>query len=210
MKKSTTLGSVVSLLLVFSVISYARAYVQPQDPKPVQQTNQTVNAQANVPAEASKPETLAPEAKDPRAIVNEPSNAGKSATSDVLVGNVTFLTQSYTATAYSLRGRTASGKPVARGLIAADPRVLPIGTRVRVEAGDWSGEYIVADTGGAVRGRRIDIWTPTSREAMRFGRRLVKLTVIELGGRRGRTVTVRPRLRSTNAPAVSEAPASKQ
>jgi len=59
--------------------------------------------------------------------------------------------QSYLATAYSLRGRTASGKGVSRGLIAADPRVLPLGTRVRLEAGSLSGEYEVADTGGGVK-----------------------------------------------------------
>jgi 3D (Asp-Asp-Asp) domain-containing protein len=86
--------------------------------------------------------------------------------------------QQFTATAYALRGRTASGKFVARGLIAADRRVLPIGTRVRVEAGSYSGEYTVADTGGAVRGRKIDIWVPSTSEAMRFGRRPVKLTVL--------------------------------
>jgi 3D (Asp-Asp-Asp) domain-containing protein len=90
----------------------------------------------------------------------------------------------YVATAYSLRGRTASGRLVAKGLIAADPRHLPLGSRVRLQAGAYSGEYLVADTGTLVRGRRIDIWTPTSREAMRFGRRTVKLTVLSLGGRR--------------------------
>lgn len=90
----------------------------------------------------------------------------------------------YVATAYSLRGRTASGKPVAKGLIAADPRHLPLGSRVRLEAGSYSGEYLVADTGTLVRGRRIDIWTPTSREAMRFGRRTVKLTVLSLPNRK--------------------------
>jgi len=87
----------------------------------------------------------------------------------------------YVATAYSLRGRTASGRMVAKGLIAADPKYLPLGSRVRLEAGAYSGEYLVADTGALVRGRRIDIWTPTSREAMRFGRRTVKLTVLSLG-----------------------------
>jgi 3D (Asp-Asp-Asp) domain-containing protein len=91
---------------------------------------------------------------------------------------------SYVATAYSLRGRTASGRMVSRGLIAADPRHLPLGSRVRLEAGPYSGEYLVADTGGMVRGRRIDIWTPSSREAMRFGKRLVKLTVLSFGGRK--------------------------
>ena len=90
----------------------------------------------------------------------------------------------YVATAYSLRGRTASGRPVAKGLIAADPRHLPLGSRVRLEAGNYSGEYLVADTGSLVRGRRIDIWTPTSREAMRFGRRTVKLTVLSLPGKK--------------------------
>lgn len=90
----------------------------------------------------------------------------------------------YVATAYSLRGRTASGRLVAKGLIAADPRHLPLGSRVRVEAGAYSGEYLVADTGSLVRGRRIDIWIPTSREAMRFGRRTVKLTVLSLGSKK--------------------------
>ncbi len=92
----------------------------------------------------------------------------------------------YVATAYSLRGRTASGRMVSRGLIAADPRILPLGSRVRLEVPGYHGEYLVADTGGLIKGKRIDIWTPSSREAMRFGRRTVKLTVLSYGGRRGR------------------------
>jgi len=92
----------------------------------------------------------------------------------------------YVATAYSLRGRTASGRMVSRGLIAADPSVLPLGSRVRLEHPGYSGEYLVADTGGAIRGRRIDIWTPSTSEAMRFGRRTVKLTVLSYGARRAR------------------------
>lgn len=92
----------------------------------------------------------------------------------------------YVATAYSLRGRTASGRMVSRGLIAADPSVLPLGSRVRLEHPGYSGEYLVADTGGAIRGRRIDIWTPSTGEAMRFGRRTVKLTVLSYGTRRAR------------------------
>ena len=97
----------------------------------------------------------------------------------------------FTATAYALRGRTSSGRTVARGLIAADGRVLPLGTRVRLEAGAYSGEYIVADRGGAVRGRRIDIWMPTTGEARRFGRRAVKLTVLNYSAKRAPTSTRR-------------------
>lgn len=92
----------------------------------------------------------------------------------------------YVATAYSLRGRTASGRMVSRGLIAADPSVLPLGSRVRLEHPGYSGEYLVADTGGAIRGRHIDIWTPSTSEAMRFGRRTVKLTVLSYGARRSK------------------------
>jgi 3D (Asp-Asp-Asp) domain-containing protein len=92
--------------------------------------------------------------------------------------------QTYLATAYNLPGRTASGRPVSKGIIAADPGVLPLGTRVRIEAGAYSGEYLVADTGGGVRGRKIDVWVPTMREACRFGRRSIKLTVLAYGGKR--------------------------
>ncbi|MGH9944780.1 MAG: 3D domain-containing protein [Pyrinomonadaceae bacterium] len=90
----------------------------------------------------------------------------------------------FTATAYALRGRTASGQSVRRGLIAADRSVLPLGSRVRLDAGPYSGEYLVADRGSAIRGRKIDIWVPSNGEAMRFGRRKVKLTVLSYGGRR--------------------------
>src|SRR5712691_2947965 len=110
-----------------------------------------------------------------------PSSIGSSST---LAGKVEepkaplVPAANYVATAYSLRGRTASGRMVSRGLIAADPAVLPLGSRVRLEHPGYTGEYIVADTGGAIRGRRIDIWIPSSREAVRFGRRTVKLTVL--------------------------------
>ena len=92
----------------------------------------------------------------------------------------------YVATAYSLRGKTASGRMVAKGIIAADPRILPLGSRVRLEVPGYHGEYLVADTGGLIRGRRIDIWIPSTREAMRFGRRTVKLTVLSYPARRNK------------------------
>lgn len=91
--------------------------------------------------------------------------------------------QKFTATAYALPGRTASGHSVRRGLIAAD-KSLPLGTRVRLDAGNYSGEYLVADRGGRVRGRIIDIWVPSNGEAIRFGRRPVKLTVLSYGGKK--------------------------
>lgn len=93
--------------------------------------------------------------------------------------------QRFTATAYALPGRTASGQPVRRGLIAAD-HSLPLGTRVRLDAGNYSGEYVVADRGGKVRNRIIDIWVPSNSEAIRFGRRNVKLTILSYGAKKSR------------------------
>ena len=87
----------------------------------------------------------------------------------------------FNATAYCLRGRTANGGSVRRGVVAADPRVLPLGTRIYLNAGAYSGNYVVADTGGGVKGRKLDIWVPNCSEAMRFGRRTVSVDILGRG-----------------------------
>ena len=81
----------------------------------------------------------------------------------------------FSATAYCFSGRTSMGHGVRRGLVAADPRVLPMGSRIFVNAGSWSGMYLVSDTGGAIKGKRLDIWVPSCSEARRFGRRSVQV-----------------------------------
>ncbi len=83
----------------------------------------------------------------------------------------------FVATAYCLRGRTASGRMVGNGIIAADPRVLRLGTKVNLGAGAYSGNYLVADTGGKIKGNKIDIWMASCAEARRFGRRTVTVHV---------------------------------
>jgi 3D (Asp-Asp-Asp) domain-containing protein len=145
------------------------------------ETTQTTEAAATA---ADVKETNKAEAAAPGASKAAVDKTGTGAEPEAELPAVTF-----TATAYSLRGRTASGSLVTRGIIAADRRVLPLGTRVRLTAGSYSGEYVVADTGGAVRGRKIDIWVPSTGEAMRFGRRPVKLTI--LTRTRPRTTTPR-------------------
>jgi 3D (Asp-Asp-Asp) domain-containing protein len=93
--------------------------------------------------------------------------------------------QGYTAFSYSLCCRGSSGLGVRRGTIAADPRILPYGTRVRMTgSGAYDGEYLVTDAGTAIKGNKIDVWVPTIHEARRFGRRNVKLTVLSYGGKR--------------------------
>ena len=203
--KSKIVGSAVSVLLFFSAISYSRTFIQPQDPKPVPQTTrqiETSNPQSdsqttstNTSSESKLPDRGLAESSTNTSSLRATEKAaassgnGPSPSSEVIA----VPAQAYMATAYSLRGRTSSGRPASRGVIAADPSVLPLGTRVRLEAGPFSGEYVVGDTGGAVRGRRIDIWTPTANEALRFGRRVVKLTVLSFGGKRARLTRVHPR-----------------
>jgi peptidoglycan lytic transglycosylase len=82
------------------------------------------------------------------------------------------------ATAYCLKGRTASGVNTRPGMIAADPRVLPLGTVVHLRAGRYTGTYTVTDTGGLIKGRIVDVYVPTYREAIQFGRQRVKIKVI--------------------------------
>lgn len=77
------------------------------------------------------------------------------------------------ATSYCLGGRTATGMPVGRGVIAVDPRVIPLGSRVHVSG---YGDAIAADTGGAIVGNRIDVWLPCG-EAYAWGNRTVTVTV---------------------------------
>ena len=202
--KSTALGSAVTVLLVFSAISYAKNYIN-QEPKPAQQQVQILSPQTGVQPATSESKVDGLAAAEPASTSPLPKPTAPTLTKD----DFEVAPQTYTATAYSLRGRTASGKPVTRGLIAADPSVLPLGTRVRLEAGTFSGEYVVGDTGGAVKGRRIDIWTPTSREALQFGRRAVKLTVLSFGGRRAKANAAR-RVKAAPAARLPVQPTDKR
>jgi 3D (Asp-Asp-Asp) domain-containing protein len=88
----------------------------------------------------------------------------------------------YVATAYSVTGITASGNWTKRHFVAADPDILPIGSRIKVtRAGRYSGEYVVADTGVKIQGRRLDIYMPNEPECKKFGVKPVRIRVLQLG-----------------------------
>lgn len=78
------------------------------------------------------------------------------------------------ATAYALRGRTASGSPVGWGAVAVDPSVIPMGSRLAIPG---YGMGVASDTGGAIVGARIDLWFPTIAQARDWGTRTVTVTV---------------------------------
>ena len=77
-----------------------------------------------------------------------------------------------TATAYTLQGRTATGAPAGYGVVAVDPSVIPLGTRMTIPG---YGEGVAADTGGSIQGAVIDVWFPTAAAAAAWGRRTVTI-----------------------------------
>ena len=78
------------------------------------------------------------------------------------------------AVAYSLHGRTALGIRTRKGVVAVDPKIIPLGTKLHVPG---YGRGIAADVGIAIKGRIIDLWFPTTAAAKRWGRRTVTITV---------------------------------
>jgi cystine transport system substrate-binding protein len=101
-----------------------------------------------------------------------PATAPDTATAPSVTDGARTLTVS--STGYSLPGRTATGLPVGFGIVAVDPAVIPLGTRISIPG---YGEGVAADTGGAVQGLSIDLWFPTLAEAVAWGRRTVTITL---------------------------------
>jgi 3D (Asp-Asp-Asp) domain-containing protein len=100
-----------------------------------------------------------------------PSEPGEDASAPVAAtpGTITVV-----ASGYALSGRTATGLPVGWGVVAVDPSVIPLGTRMSIPG---YGQGIAADIGGGVRGAAIDLWFPTHRQALAWGRRTVTITL---------------------------------
>ncbi len=89
----------------------------------------------------------------------------------------------FEATAYCRGDRTAAGTQARRGVAAADPALLPVGSVVQLETlgPQYDGIYTVMDTGPEVQGREIDLYLWNCDEAVQFGRRRVQLRVLRLG-----------------------------
>ena len=92
---------------------------------------------------------------------------------------ITVSATAYTAFCTGCSGITANGTDLRSNpelkVIAVDPTVIPLGTRVYVEG---YGEAIAADTGGAIKGNKIDVFIPTQEDALNWGRRTVQVTIL--------------------------------
>jgi 3D (Asp-Asp-Asp) domain-containing protein len=77
---------------------------------------------------------------------------------------------------------TAAGTEVHDGIVAADPTILPLGTRIRIAGTTaYDGYYLVTDTGAGVKGMHVDIYLPSQTEAKQFGVKKVRVTVLRIG-----------------------------
>ena len=109
-------------------------------------------------------------------------HVGTRDTIDTSRGAIRFSrVETMEATAYlptdgSVHGITATGIPARHGIVAVDPDVIPLGTRVYIPG---YGMALAADVGGAIVGDKIDLCMEDYSEAMRFGRRAVKVYILE-------------------------------
>ncbi|ANU26543.1 LysM peptidoglycan-binding domain-containing protein [Planococcus versutus] len=127
----------------------------------------TTPAPAKSAAPASAPVTSAPVEKAPTPASTQ---SGKT---------MTVSATAYTAYCAGCSGTTATGIDLRANpnqkVIAVDPSVIPLGSKVWVEG---YGEAIAGDTGGAIKGNKIDVFIPTQGEALNWGRKNITIKVL--------------------------------
>jgi len=89
-----------------------------------------------------------------------------------------FIASGYSANdpAQGTNNITATGKEIKEGMIAVDTRVIPLGTKIEIKD---MGIFKAEDTGGKIKGNRIDIYFDTKKEAKEFGRKGVWIKIID-------------------------------
>ncbi|WP_129688348.1 3D domain-containing protein [Gottfriedia acidiceleris] len=150
---------------------------------------------SNVPAETVSPKTVAApkeEVSTPKESVSTPKESAPAPKEDVskpkesasttkVTGSkvVTVEATAYTASCKGCSGVTATGINLIKNpntkVISVDPNVIPLGSKVYVEG---YGEAIAGDTGGAIKGKRIDVFIANKQDAINFGRKQVKVTIL--------------------------------
>lgn len=103
-----------------------------------------------------------------------PSSVKKSGSAPSSSGALTVQ-----ASGYALKGTTATGMDLSKNMnakiIAVDPSVIPLGSKVRIPG---YGTYTAADTGGSIKGKKIDVHFPSREAALQFGRKTIQIEII--------------------------------
>jgi len=89
-----------------------------------------------------------------------------------------FIATGYSANdpAQGTNNITATGKEIKTGMIAVDTKIIPFGTEIEIK--DF-GIFTAEDTGGKIKGNRIDIYFETKEEAKNFGRKVIWVRVLD-------------------------------
>jgi 3D (Asp-Asp-Asp) domain-containing protein len=109
---------------------------------------------------------------DPGPGLNPPTVAEFPATGQVPAGTKSI--GSFTVYCYALQGRTASGELVSTDVVAVDPKVIKLRTRMYIDGVGWR---TALDTGGSIKGNKLDIWLPTVSECRKWGKRTAEVYV---------------------------------
>lgn len=101
-------------------------------------------------------------------------------TNDKVVKEIVVSASAFTATCNGCSGVTSTGINLKRNpdvkVIAVDPKVIPLGTKVYVEG---YGYAVAGDTGSAIKGNKIDVFFSSKSEAYKWGRKSVKVKILE-------------------------------
>jgi 3D (Asp-Asp-Asp) domain-containing protein len=143
-------------------------------PAPVQEAaapvKEVVAAAAPAPSPAPTADVAAKPAEPSSTEAEEPADNNKE---------ITVKATAYTASCEGCSGITATGVNIKDNpdekVIAVDPDVIPLGSKVYVEG---VGEATAADTGGAIKGNRIDVFIPSEEAALKFGVKHLKVTIL--------------------------------
>ena len=135
-------------------------------------------ASAHTTAKPASNKAKAPAQSQSTAKASAPAPA--AAQTSASVKEMTVTATAYTAYCPGCSGTTATGIDLRANpnqkVIAVDPSVIPLGSRVWVEG---YGEAIAGDTGGAIKGNIIDLFMPNEQDALNWGRKTVKIKVLD-------------------------------
>jgi 3D (Asp-Asp-Asp) domain-containing protein/peptidoglycan hydrolase CwlO-like protein len=146
------------------LVTQQASAAQEPAPEPTAEPTSAAPATADKPSTATTTEAAVGPSEPPPAPVESISSRTPSApptTAPTRPGG----TMSVVASGYCLRGTTATGLPVGPGIVAVDPAVIPLGTRMTIPG---YGEGVAADTGGSIKGARIDVWLASCAAARNF------------------------------------------
>ncbi|MCM3177669.1 LysM peptidoglycan-binding and 3D domain-containing protein [Cytobacillus horneckiae] len=158
--------------------------IDPPKPKETEATPVTSEpVQEPVKQEPIKQEPVEqkPKTEKPAETVEAPKAENKEqAAPEEGTKELTMEATAYTATCEGCSGVTATGINLLENpdmkVISVDPNVIPLGSKVYVEG---YGEAIAGDTGGAIKGNKIDVFIPNKDDAINFGRQTLKVTILD-------------------------------